>query len=99
MMVQIASRATSRVSAPVIFVSLGLIYDRHSGMVRRTRPQMCNRTSGNLEIPGSLVSLAPRNDIALSFRDAPTGPRKARPDDRLRADPESRDSGFPRFTR
>src|SRR5438876_4639938 len=26
---------------------------RHSGMVRRTRPQMCNCTSGNLEIPGS----------------------------------------------
>src|SRR5450755_4575061 len=25
----------------------------HSGMVRRTRPQMCNCTSGNLEIPGS----------------------------------------------
>jgi len=38
MMVQIASRATSRVSAPVIFVSLGLSYGRHSGMVRRTRP-------------------------------------------------------------
>src|SRR5438034_5127538 len=31
-------------------------------MVRRTRPQMCNCTSGNLEIPGSLLSLAPRND-------------------------------------
>src|SRR5258706_8215589 len=26
---------------------------RHSGMVRRTRPQMCNCTSANLEIPGS----------------------------------------------
>src|SRR5450755_1395681 len=26
---------------------------RHSGMVRRTRPQMCNCTSGTLEIPGS----------------------------------------------
>src|SRR6202035_1749005 len=26
--------------------------NRHSGMVRRTRPQMCNCTSGNLEIPG-----------------------------------------------
>src|SRR3981189_322797 len=25
----------------------------------RTRPQMCNCTSGNLVIPGSLVSLAP----------------------------------------
>ncbi len=28
----------------------------HSGMVRRTRPQMCNCTSGNLEIPGSRVA-------------------------------------------
>src|ERR1700719_2790468 len=32
---------------------------RHSGMVRRTRPQMCNRTSGNLEIPGSMLRIAP----------------------------------------
>jgi hypothetical protein len=31
---------------------------RHSGMVRRTRPQMCNCTSGNLAIPGSLRSLS-----------------------------------------
>jgi hypothetical protein len=31
---------------------------RHSGMVRRTRPQMCNCTSGNLEIPGSMRSLS-----------------------------------------
>ena len=29
-----------------------------------------------------------------SFQGAPTGPRNARPDDRLRANPESRDSGF-----
>jgi hypothetical protein len=34
--------------------------DRHSGMVRRTRPQMCNCASGNLEIPGSRS--ARRND-------------------------------------
>src|SRR6266513_5564906 len=27
-------------------------------MVRRTRPQMCNCTSGNLEIPGSRRSLS-----------------------------------------
>src|SRR5260370_29045492 len=33
------------------------------GWSERTRPQMCNCTSGNLETPGSLVSLAPRNDI------------------------------------
>ena len=32
---------------------------RHSGMVRRTRPQMCNCTSGNLEIPGSMLCIAP----------------------------------------
>src|SRR6266851_6557017 len=31
----------------------------HSGMVRRTRPQMCNCTSGNLEIPGSRLRRAP----------------------------------------
>src|SRR5437868_663404 len=31
---------------------------RNSGMVRRTRPQMCNCTSGNLEIPGSRRSLS-----------------------------------------
>src|SRR3981189_2351743 len=33
-------------------------------MLRRTRPQMCNCPSGNLEIPGSLASLPPRNDEA-----------------------------------
>ena len=33
--------------------------DRHSGMVRRTRPQMCNCTSGNLEVPGSMLRIAP----------------------------------------
>src|SRR5260370_3332490 len=32
--------------------------------------------------------------ISTSFRKPPTGPRKARPDDRLRGYPESRDSGF-----
>src|SRR6266480_1849599 len=32
---------------------------RHSGMVRRTRPQMCDRTSGNLEIPGSMLTHRP----------------------------------------
>jgi hypothetical protein len=31
---------------------------RHSGMVRRTRPQMRNCASGNLEIPGSMRSLS-----------------------------------------
>src|SRR5947207_12042990 len=31
-------------------------------MVRRTRPQMCNCTSGNLEIPGSMPA-SPRNDV------------------------------------
>jgi len=45
----------------------------HSGMVRRTRPQMRDCASGNLEIPGSLVALAPWNDdthaIAVSPRD------------------------------
>src|SRR5258706_1094651 len=30
----------------------------HSGMVRRTRPQMRNCASGNLEIPGSMRSLS-----------------------------------------
>src|ERR1700682_6239453 len=29
---------------------------------RKREPQMCNCTSGNLEIPGSLVSRAPRSD-------------------------------------
>jgi len=33
---------------------------RHTGMVRRTRPQMRNGTSGNLGIPGSRWR-APRN--------------------------------------
>src|ERR1700694_1624084 len=41
-------------------------------MVRRTRPQMCNCTSGKLEIPGSLAKeLAPRNDdgeLQINFR-------------------------------
>src|SRR5260370_12278532 len=37
------------------------------GWSERTRPQMCNCTSGNLETPGSLVSLAPRNDIFQPF--------------------------------
>src|SRR5712671_3890889 len=32
---------------------------RHSGMVRRTRPQMRNCASGNLEIPGSMLRIAP----------------------------------------
>src|SRR5258708_6001487 len=35
-----------------------MLADRHSGMVRRTRPQMCNCTSGNLEIPGSRLRRA-----------------------------------------
>src|SRR6202043_3865037 len=30
--------------------------NRHSGMVRRTRPQMCNCTSGNLEIPRCAIA-------------------------------------------
>src|SRR5258705_13783923 len=30
----------------------------HSGMVRRTRPQMRNCASGNLEIPGSMLRIA-----------------------------------------
>jgi len=29
------------------------------GMVRRTRPQMRNCASGNLEIPGSMLRIAP----------------------------------------
>src|SRR5712664_4269089 len=41
-------------------------------MVRRTRPETCDCTSGNLKMPGSLVSLAPRKDVlrrcALGFR-------------------------------
>src|SRR3979409_683209 len=36
--------------------------NRHSGAHRKCETQMCNCTSGNLEIPGSLISLAPRND-------------------------------------
>jgi hypothetical protein len=32
---------------------------RHSGMVRSTRPQMRNCASGNLEIPGSMLRIAP----------------------------------------
>src|SRR5665213_2049316 len=36
-------------------------------MVRRTRPQMRNCASGNLEIPGSLASLTPRNDGMLTL--------------------------------
>jgi hypothetical protein len=32
---------------------------RHSGMVRRARPQMRNCASGNLEIPGSMLSHRP----------------------------------------
>src|SRR6266436_6796655 len=40
--------------------------DSHSGTHRRCEPQMCDCTSGNLEIPGSLVLLAPRNDVGDS---------------------------------
>src|SRR5712672_2542585 len=32
---------------------------RHSGMVRRTRPQVRNCAPGNLEIPGSMLRIAP----------------------------------------
>src|SRR5438132_941447 len=32
-------------------------------MVGRTRPQMCHCTSGNLEIPGSMLRIAPLGDI------------------------------------
>src|SRR6476646_6837426 len=32
---------------------------RHSGMVRQHRPQMRNCASGNLEIPGSMLRIAP----------------------------------------
>src|SRR5713101_6707494 len=72
-MVQIASRATSRVSAPVIFVSLALTCFRHSGI--RLLAQARNPYSRSwLWIPGSLAEpvigpasgrtrwLAPRND-------------------------------------
>jgi hypothetical protein len=31
----------------------------HSGMVRRTRPQMRNCASGKFEIPGSMLRIAP----------------------------------------
>src|SRR5260370_460639 len=49
-------------------------------MVRRTRPQMCNCTSGNLEIPGSLAPLAPRNDVLVLARAEPViGRAFARP--------------------
>jgi epoxyqueuosine reductase len=34
-------------------------FPRHSEMVRRTRPQMRNCASGNLEIPGSMLRIAP----------------------------------------
>ena len=37
----------------------GVAMTRHSGMVRRTRPQMRNCASGNLEIPGSMLRFAP----------------------------------------
>src|SRR6266851_2352334 len=42
--------------------------------------------------------IGPINDslrfgLSASFRGMPTGPRKARPDDRLRMNPEPRDSG------
>src|SRR6202035_4610892 len=52
--------------------------DHYSRMVRRTRPQMCNCTSGNLEIPGSRVSRAPRNDESGSHAEATPGSARRR---------------------
>src|ERR1700676_176514 len=40
---------------------------RHSGMVGRTRPQMRNCASGNLEIPGSMLSHRPGMTPLASF--------------------------------
>src|SRR6476661_1072421 len=42
--------------------NVGIAFPGHSGMVGSTRPQMCNCPLGNLEIPGSLIALVPRND-------------------------------------
>src|SRR5664279_2159035 len=50
----------------------------HSGMVRRTRPQMRNCASGNLEIPGSLATLMPRNDESLRTINMPGNDREIR---------------------
>src|ERR1039457_6551132 len=64
-------------------------------IVRPSRPQR-----EILRAPYGAAIIRPINHslrfgwVNLSFRGAPTGPRKARPDDRLRASPESRDSGF-----
>ena len=49
-----ASRARSR-----LLTRSRMWTRRHSGMVRRTRPQMRNCASGNLEIPGSMLRIAP----------------------------------------
>src|SRR5579871_2782212 len=51
-MVQIASRATSRVSAPVILQLVCSNLLRHSGMVRKDQTR-------NLEIPDSMLRIAP----------------------------------------
>src|SRR6266850_231102 len=49
-------------------------------MVRRTRPQMCNCTSGNLVIPGSRYR-APRNDDRSSLQMLGKEREAARPGD------------------
>jgi hypothetical protein len=43
-------------------------------------------------LPRLMLRAADAACLPLSFRASPTGPRKARPDDRLRMNPESRDS-------
>src|SRR6266849_5306240 len=50
-------------------------------MVRRTRPQMCNCTSGNLEIPGSHLSMRPGMTVS-----PPEGRRRIAPGDEFRDD-------------
>src|ERR1700730_6726638 len=62
-MVQIASRATSRVSAPVIFLSrLHLFVLSFRGDAQH-RTTMCNCTSENLEIPGLVLTHHPGTTV------------------------------------
>jgi len=44
--------------------------------------------------PDAVCASPPRTYFVCRSGASPTGPRKARPDDKLRMNPESRDSGF-----
>jgi hypothetical protein len=84
-LIVIACEPTGRANARPMTGSTKQSTAKDNGLLRRVRLR-------SLSCGGQV---APRNDAERavshhsSFRGAPTGPRKARPDDRLRASPES----------